>query len=162
MGTKLRSDEELAQTTGDSRNQIHRFIRLNELIPQILEMVDNSVIRDKEMLQVAMRPAVEISYLLAEQQKVILDEMLANDNTPSHDQAIKMRQSADAGKLDENMIRSIMQEMKPNQVEQLKIPKEKISKFFPPEASIQIIEETIVKGLEMLRQRERTRSSGAR
>jgi len=156
------SSAELAEQLNTSKDQIFRYVRLNELIPQILEMVDNSVIRDKDMLQVAMRPAVELSYIPAKQQKVILDEMLANDNTPSHDQAIKMRKLYEAGKLDGGMIQSIMQETKPNQVEQLKIPKERLSKYFPPDATIQVIEETIVRGLEMLRQRERSRSSDAR
>ena len=156
------SSAELAEQLNTSKDQIFRYVRLNELIPQILEMVDNSVIRDKDMLQVAMRPAVELSYIPAKQQKVILDEMLANDNTPSHDQAIKMRKLYEAGKLDGSIIQSIMQETKPNQMEQLKIPKERLSKYFPPDATIQVIEETIVRGLEMLRQRERSRSSDAR
>jgi len=162
VGTKLRSDETLAQTAGDSRNQIHRYIRLNELIPQILDMVDNSIIRDKSNLQIAMRPAVELSYLSPKQQKILLEEMVAGDNTPSHDQAIKMRSSAEEGRLDENMIHSIMQESKPNQVEQFKIPKERISKFFAPDTSAQKIEETIVRALEELRQRERNRNRDAR
>jgi len=165
MANKLKgktSSAELAEQLNTSKDQIFRYVRLNELIPQILEMVDNSVIKDKSMLQVAMRPAVEISHLLAEQQKVILDEMLANDNTPSHDQAIKMRQSADAGTLDEVMIRSIMQETKPNQVEKIKIPMELINKYFEPNTPFQDIEDTIIRGLEMLRKRERSRSSGAR
>ena len=158
----VRTNEELAEAVGESREQIRRYIRLNELIPQMLELVDNSVIRDKNTLQIAMRPAVELSYIPPKQQKLLLDEMLANDNTPSHDQAIKMRKFANDGKLDETMIQSIMQEAKPNQVEQFKIPKERLSKYFKPNASIQFIEDTIVRGLELLRQRERTRSGEAR
>ena len=162
VGTSLRSDEELAQATGDSRNQIHRFIRLNELIPQILEMVDNSVIREKGKLQIAMRPAVELSFIPQKQQKVLHEEMLANDSTPSHDQAIKMRRFAEENKLDNNVIQSIMQETKPNQAEQFRMPRERLSKYFSPEASMQKIEETIIRALEALRQRERTRSGEAR
>jgi len=162
VGTNLRSDEELAQSTGDSRNQIHRYIRLNELIPQILDMVDSSVIRDKSNLQIAMRPAVELSYISAKHQKILLNEMIANDSTPTHDQAIKMRKFADDGKLDENVIQSIMQETKPNQVEQFKIPRERLSKYFTPDTSIQSIEETIIKALDAYRQRERNRNSDAR
>ena len=165
VATKLkgtRTADLVGSKFGDSKDTVHRYVRLNELIPQILEMVDNSVIRDKEMLQVAMRPAVELSHIPVKEQKVILDEMLANDNTPSHDQAIKMRQSADAGTLDEVMIRSIMQETKPNQVEKIKIPMELINKYFEPNTPFQDIEDTIIRGLEMLRQRERSRSSGAR
>ena len=132
-----KSRELLGDKVGESQDQIRRYIRLNELIPQILEMVDNSVIRDKNNLQIAMRPAVELSYIPAKQQKVLLDEMLANDNTPSHDQAIKMRKFAEDNKLDENVIQSIMQETKPNQVEQFKIPRERLSKFFSPDATTQ-------------------------
>ena len=152
----------LGEKVGESQDQIRRYIRLNELIPQILEMVDNSVIRDKNNLQIAMRPAVELSYIPVKQQKVLLDEMLANDNTPSHDQAIKMRKFAEENKLDENVIQSIMQETKPNQVEQFKIPRERLSKYFSPDATTQFIEETIVRALETLRQRERNRSGEAR
>ena len=158
----IRTNEELAVHVGESREQIRRFIRLNELILQILDMVDNSFIRDKDKLQIAMRPAVELSYLTKEQQKILLEEMLANDNTPSHDQAIKMRKLAEDNMLDENVIQSIMQETKPNQVEQFKIPRERLSKFFSPDATTQFIEETIVRALETLRQRERTRSGEAR
>jgi len=165
VGNKLSgktSSAELADTVGESKNQIFRYVRLNELIPQLLEMVDNSVVREKSLLQIAMRPAVELSYIPAKQQKALLDEMLANDNTPSHDQAIKLRKFADAGKLDESVIKSIMQEAKPNQVEHFKMPKEKLSKYFPPDVSIETIEDTIVRALEMLRQKERNRSRDAR
>ena len=162
VGGKSESADILGEQIGESGRQIHRYIRLNELIPQILEMVDNSIIRGKNTLQIAMRPAVELSYIPAKQQKVLLDEMLANDNTPSHDQAIKMRKFAEENKLDENVIQSIMQEAKPNQAEQLRIPRERLNKYFPPETSMQKIEDTIIMGLEMLRQRERTRSNKAR
>jgi len=152
----------LGENVGESQDQIRRYIRLNELIPQILEMVDNSVIREKGKLQIAMRPAVEMSYIPAKQQKVLLEEMFANDNTPSHDQAIKMRKFAENGKLNENIIQSIMQEAKPNQAEQFRMPRERLSRYFSPEASMQKIEETIIRALETLRQRERTRSGEAR
>jgi len=156
------SSVELAEKLNTSKDQIFRYVRLNELIPQILEMVDNSVIRDKNNLQIAMRPAVELSYIPVTQQKLLLREMLSNDNTPSHDQAIKMRKFSEENKLDENVIQSIMQEAKPNQVEQFKMPRERLSKYFAPDASIQIIEDTIVRALESLRQRERSRSGDAR
>jgi len=159
---KLRSSAELAEKLNTSKDQLFRYVRLNELIPQILDMVDNSVIREKNMPQIAMRPAVELSYLTEEQQKILLDEMLANDNTPSHDQAIQMRKSAEKGKLDETMIQSIMQETKPNQVEQFKMPKERLSKYFKSDATVELIEETIIRALESLRQRERSRSGDAR
>lgn len=165
VGNKLpnsTTSAELAEAVGESKNQIFRYVRLNKLIPQILDMVDNSVIRDKINLQIAMRPAVELSYLSTEQQNVLLEEMVAYDSTPSHDQAIKMRKLAEENRLDENVIHCIMREMKPNQVEQFRMPKERIGKFFPPDTPIQKIEDTIIRALEALRQRERNRNDGAR
>jgi len=156
------SSVELAEKLNTSKDQIFRYIRLNELIPQLLDMVDNSIIRDKEKLQIAMRPAVELSHLSAMHQKLLFEEMVISDSTPSHDQTIQMRKSADAGQLDENKIRSIMQETKPNQVEQFKMPRERLSKYFAPDTPIQKIEETIIKALEVLRQRERRRGGDAR
>jgi ParB family chromosome partitioning protein len=147
--TKLRSDEELARMSGESRNQIHRFVRLNELIPQVLKMVDEG--------KIAMRPAVELSYLPPEQQQTLLEEMVSAENTPSHVQAIKMRKFAEEGRLGEDVIHSILQEEKPNQAEQFKIPKERISKFFAPGTPAGKIQETIVKALEYYRQREQQR-----
>ena len=162
VGQKLSgrtSRESLAEQTPDSNTQIQRFIRLNELIPQLLEMVDNAIVRDKNNQQIAMRPAVELSYLPPEQQQLLLEEMVAEDKTPSHEQAIKMRKFADEGRLDGNVIHSIMQEEKPNQVEQFKMPKDKITKFFPAGTPAIKIEETIVKALELWRQRERSRDA---
>jgi len=92
----------------------------------------------------------------------LLEEMVANDCTPSHDQAIQMRKAAEEGKLDEKVIQSIMQETKPNQVEHFKMRVERLSKFFAPNTPAQKIEDTIVRGLELLRERERTRKGEAR
>ena len=156
--TELTSRMLIGEQSGESQDQVRRYIRLTELIPQILEMVDNSVVRDKESPQIALRPAVELSYLSKEHQAELLGEIVAEDKTPSHEQAIKMRRIADEGKLTENVIHSIMQEDKPNQVEHFKLPKDKISRFFAPNTPAQKIEEAIVKGLELLRQRERSRS----
>jgi len=162
VGEKLVSVDMLGEQMGESGRQIHRFIRLNELIPQLLDMVDNSIIRDKSEPQIALRPAVELSYLSKDQQKELLEEIAAEDKTPSHEQAIKMRRLSEEGKLTENVIHSIMQEEKPNQVEQFKMPKDRISRFFPPDTPTQKIEETIVRALEMLRHKERSRSGEAR
>ena len=151
LGTHLRSDEQLAQVSGDSRNQIHRFIRLNDLIPQVLDMVDTG--------KIAMRPAVELSFLPPEQQELLLTTIESEECTPSHIQAMKMRKFAEEGRLNEDVILSIMQEEKPNQVEQFKMPKERINKFFPPGTPAQKIEDTIVKALELWRQRERNRDA---
>ncbi len=157
--TTKTSSAELAEMVGESKNQIFRFVHLNNLIPQILDMVDNAVTKDKSLPQIAMRPAVELSYLSPEHQQALLEEMVSEDCTPSHVQAMKMRSFAEEGRLDENVIHSIMQEEKPNQVEQFKMPKERISKFFPAGTPAQKIEDTIVKALEMYRQRERNRDA---
>ncbi|MDR2087741.1 MAG: ParB/RepB/Spo0J family partition protein [Clostridiales Family XIII bacterium] len=146
VGTNLRSDEELAQMSGDSRNQIHRFIRLTELIPEVLTLVDEG--------KIAMRPAVELSYLPTEAQESLLEAIESEDCTPNHAQAIKMRKFAEEGRLGEDVILSIMQEEKPNQAEQFKIPRERISKFFAPGTPAERIQEIIVKALEYYKQRE--------
>ena len=155
-----RSNLELAAESPDSKTQIQRYIRLTHLIPEILELVDNSVLKDPAMLQIAMRPAVELSYLRKEEQAdlfAIMDEM---DCTPSHAQAIKMRQMSEAKtggeRLAKDALVSIMKEEKPNQKEQFKIPKEKISRFFAPGTPTQKIEDTIVKALELYRKRQRS------
>ena len=149
VGTKLRSDAELAEIVGESRNQIQRYIRLTELIPPILQKVDDG--------KIALSPAVEISYLTAEQQQWLMETMELEDCTPSHAQAIKMKQFAKDGKLTEAVILSIIQEEKPNQKEQLKISKERISKYFPVGTPADKIEDTIIKALELYRKRERAR-----
>lgn len=147
--SKSRSNEELGQKNGDSREQVRRFIRLTELIPSVLDMVDSG--------KIAFRPAVELSYLSKEQQQSLYDTMECEDCTPSLAQAIKMKEFSRDGKLTEEVILSIMQEEKPNQREQFKMPKERISKYFAPGTPAQIIEDTIIKALELYRRRERQR-----
>lgn len=149
------SREVLAANSPDSNTQIQRYIRLTYLIPILLEMVDNSVTKDKELLQIAMRPAVELSYLPENEQHMLLDTMELEDCTPSHAQAIKMRQFSKEGKLTEEVICSIMQEEKPNQKEQFRMPKDRINRFFAPGTPAQKIEDTIVKALELYRKRQR-------
>ena len=144
-----RSNEELASSSPDSRSQIQRYIRLTELIPTVLDMVDNG--------KIAFRPAVELSYLSKEQQQSLYDTMECEDCTPSLAQAIKMKDFSRDGKLTEEVILSIMQEEKPNQREQFKMPKERISKYFAPGTPAQRIEDTIIKALELYRRRERQR-----
>ena len=143
------SVEILGEAVGESRSQIQRYIRLTELITPILDMVDEG--------KIAMRPAVELSYLPKEQQQVLFDTMELEDCTPSHAQAIKMRKFAEAGKLNEDVILSIMTEEKPNQVEQFKIPKKRIDKYFSPGTTPKQMEDTIIKALELYRRRERGR-----
>ena len=119
-----RSNEELAASSPDSRSQIQRYIRLTELIPPVLDMVDSG--------KIAFRPAVELSYLSKEQQQSLYDTMECEDCTPLLAQAIKMKEFSRDGKLSAEVILSIMQEEKPNQREQFKMPKERISKYFAP------------------------------
>ena len=147
--------QQIGKDSGDSQPQIYRYIRLTNLIPELLEMVDNSVLKEKDKLQMALRPAVELSYLTEDEQKALLETMTIDDCTPSHAQAIKMRNFSEKGKLNADVILSIMQEEKPNQVEQFKMPKDRISKFFSPGTPAQKIEDTIVKALEMYRRRQR-------
>ena len=149
--SKSRSNEELGQKNGDSREQVRRFIRLTELIPPVLDMVDSG--------KIAFRPAVELSYLSKEQQQSLYDTMECEDCTPSLAQAIKMKEFSRDGKLTEEVILSIMQEEKPNQREQFKKPKERISKYFAPGTPAQKIEDTIIKALELYRRRERQRDT---
>lgn len=155
VGAKFRSDEELANNAPDSARQIQRYIRLTRLIPEILDLVDNSVLKEKDILQIALRPAVELSYLTEKEQQDLFEIMESEDCTPSHAQAIKMRQFSQEGRLDANVLLSIMQEEKPNQVEQFKMPKERISKFFSPGTPAKKMEDTIVKALELYRKRQR-------
>ena len=150
-----KSRDILAEQSGESHEQIRKYIRLTNLIPELLDMVDNSVLKEKEKLQMALRPAVELSYLTEDEQKALLETMTIDDCTPSHAQAIKMRSFSEKGKLNADVILSIMQEEKPNQVEQFKMPKDRISKFFSPGTPAQKIEDTIVKALEMYRRRQR-------
>ena len=153
LGT--RSNEELASQSPDSKTQIQRYIRLTNLIPELLDMVDNSVLKEAGKLQMALRPAVELSYLSEAEQTALLEVMEGEIRTPSHAQAIKMRSISEQGKLNPDVILSIMQEEKPNQVEQFKMPKARIAKFFPAGTPAQKIEDTIVKALELYRKRER-------
>ena len=139
----------LGEQVGESQDQIRRYIRLTELIKPILDMVDDK--------KIALRPAVEMSYLSQDQQEMLLDTMQLQDCTPSHAQAIKMRKFAEEGRLNEDVIFSIMSEEKGNQKEQFRIPRERINKYFSPGASAKQIEDTIIKALELYRKRERSR-----
>ena len=143
------SAEILGQQVGESKDTVRRYIRLTELITPILDMVDSG--------KIAIRPAVELSYLPKEQQTILLDTMQLEGCTPSHAQAIKMRKFADEGRLNEDVILSILSEEKGNQKEQFRMPKQRISKYFSPGTPAKQMEDTIVKALEMYRKRERGR-----
>ena len=143
-----KSREILANNSPDSNTQIQRYIRLTYLISPLLGMVDEN--------KIAMRPAVELSYLPENEQRMLHETMELEDCTPSHAQAIKMRRFSEEGKLSEEVILSIIQEEKPNQKELFRMPRERINKFFPAGTPVQKIEDTIVKALEMY-QRHRQR-----
>lgn len=145
----LRTNEALGKEVGESRETIRRYIRLTELIPEILEMVDDK--------KISMRPAVELSYLPKEEQEILYDTMESEACTPSHAQAIKIRKFSAEGRLNEDVLLSIITEEKPNQVEQWKIPKNRLKKYFPSGTSQQKMEETIIKALELYRKREKSR-----
>lgn len=151
----MKSRDILAEQTGESHEQVRKFIRLTELIPEILDLVDNSALKEKDKLQIALRPAVELSYLTEQEQHDLYETMTTEDCTPSHVQAMKMRKFSEEGRLNMDVIFSIMQEEKPNQKEQFKIPRERISKYFAPGTPAQKIEDTIIKALEFYRKRQR-------
>ena len=148
LAQKLTSRAELGKVVGESQDQVRRYIRLTYLLPEILDMVDDG--------KIALRPAVELSYLAEKEQHFLLDTMFSEDCTPSHAQAIKIRKFSQEGKLNPDVILSIMQEEKPNQKEQIKIPKERISRYFAPGTPAQKIEDTIIKALELYRKRQRS------
>ena len=140
LAQKLNSRAELGKTVGESQDQVRRFIRLTYLIPELLELVDNG--------KMALRPAVELSYLPEQEQRTLLETIECEECTPSFAQAMKLRKFSQEGKLNEDVILSIMQEEKPNQKEQFRMPKERISRFFAPGTPVQKMEDTIVKALE--------------
>ncbi|MBQ9030673.1 MAG: ParB/RepB/Spo0J family partition protein [Parasporobacterium sp.] len=147
---KLRSGQDLATSTGESQAQIYRYIRLNELIPDILDMVDEG--------RIAMRPAVELSYLSENEQENLLESMDYADATPSHAQAIKMKEFSKNGKLTPEVIESIMSEEKPNQKEKINLSYSQARKFIPASVPYEKTADYIYKALEYYqRHRERMR-----
>lgn len=145
------SREILAEQAGESHEQIRKYIRLTLLVPELLQMVDDG--------KIAFSPAVEFSYLKEQEQRSLLDTMELEDCTPSVAQAKKLKQFSQDGKLTDEVILSIMQEDKPNQKEQFKMPKERISKYFAPGTPAQKIEDTIIMALELYRKRQRNREA---
>lgn len=155
LGPKLRANEELAQKVKESQTQIKRYIRLTYLSKELLEYVDNN--------KIALRPAVEISYLTQEEQQSLLYYIQLNDCTPSHDQTIRMRKMHDDDTLSDDTIRNIMEEEKPNQVEKFRITKNRIEKFFKPSTSAKEMENEIIKALEYYqRYKNRNKNRGER
>ena len=152
VGQKLLSVEKVAEDAGESRNQIKRYIRLTYLIPELLAMVDDG--------KIAFNPAVEISYLSKDEQRILLDAMDLNDCTPSHAQSIRLKKLSQEGSLDSQIIYGVMSEEKPNQKEQIKFKRDDFKKYFPPNYTDEQMRKDILKGLELLRkQRERNRDT---
>ena len=140
METKLRTDEIIAQEAGESRNQIQRYIRLTELIPELLQLVDEN--------RIAFRPAVELSYLTEDEQRDLLDTIDSEEATPSLSQAMRMKKLSQEGTLDMDTIFEIMTEQKANQTEKIKLSMDRFEKYFPRGTSPKRIEETIIAALE--------------
>ena len=147
VGTHLRTDEIVAREAGESRNQVQRYVRLNELTDELLEFVDEG--------KIGLRPAVELSFLQEEEMRDLVDFIDNEGVFPSHAQTIRMKELSREGALDTDKINEIMSEEKPNQKEKLKIPLERIEKFFAAGTSYQQMEDTIVKALALYRQRQK-------
>lgn len=149
--TKLRTDDKVAQGFGVGRMTVQRFIRLTELIPPILQMVDEG--------KIALTPAVELSFLKKDEQENLFATMESEEATPSLSQAQRMKSMSQSGQLDMDMIFSIMTEEKENQKETLKINTSKLKKYFPKDTTPKQMEETIIRLLERELQRKRSRDS---
>lgn len=155
LGQKLNSIQQISKESDDSVKQIQRFIRLTNLIDPLLDLVDEN--------KIAMRPAVEISYLSSKEQVVLYESIQLNECTPTHDQAIRLRKLHDSHELSSDKIEKIMTEEKPNQVEKVRISKSRINKFFSPKTSTKEIEDEIIKALEFYqRYKNRKRDREAR
>ena len=135
-----KSSDELADKTGESKNQIYRYVRLTNLVPELLEFVDEGRIK--------MRPAVELSYLDEDCQRDVVDEIDMNDATPSHDQTIRMRKFFDEGKLTTEAIQAIMSEEKPNQKEKIVLRGDRVRQLIPKNIPISQTEDFVCKALE--------------
>ena len=146
----MRSNEILGNEIGESREQIRRYVRLTNLVPELLEFVDEGRIK--------MRPAVEMSYLNEDCQRDIVDEIDMNDATPSHAQAIRMRKFFDEGKLTTEVIQAIMTEEKPNQKEKILMRGDRVRQLIPNSIPLSKTEEYVCKALEHYAAYQRKRS----
>ena len=152
LGEKLLSVTQVSKDSDDSERQIQRYIRLTYLIPELLSMVDDN--------KIAFNPAVEISYLDRDEQLTLLDAINMNDCTPSHAQSIRLKKMSQDGLLTADGVYAVLSEEKPNQREQIKLPRDELRKYFPQNYSDEQIKRDILKGLELLkRQRERNRDA---
>ena len=144
-----RKDEILGEQVGESREQIRRYIRLNNLIPELLQLVDDTVLKDKRSaLTMGLRPAVELSYLSKDDQELVYEEITYEDLTPSHVQAKRIRELGEKGELDSDVLESIFLEQKPNQAKMLSFNEERIRKVLPKDIKDYKIEDFIIKAIE--------------
>lgn len=144
-----RKDEILGKQVGESREQIRRYIRLNNLIPELLQLVDDTVLKDKRSaLTMGLRPAVELSYLSKDNQELVYEEITYEDLTPSHVQAKSIRELGEKGELDSDILESIFLEQKPNQAKRLSFNEERIRKVLPKDIKDYKIEDFIIKAIE--------------
>ena len=139
LGTKLRTDELLAQNSSDSRNQIQRYIRLTHLIPDILKLVDEG--------KIALTPAVELSYLQPSEQEMLFSVMDSDEVTPSLSQARRLRRMSEEQTFTDDAVLQLLSEVKGNQVEYVKVPVDKLRSFFRPGTSVKQMTETLVKAM---------------
>ena len=153
LGEKLLTVEKVGLDSGDSKNQVLRYIRLTELIPEILQMVDEG--------KIALTPAVELSYLTKQEQQDLLETMESEDCTPSLSQAIQMKRLSQSGELDIDRIFDILREPKANQIDKISFRTEELRKYFPKGYTAAQMTRDILKGLELMKQR-RDRSRDAR
>lgn len=144
-----RKDEILGEQVGESREQIRRYIRLNNLIPELLQLLDDTVLKDKRSaLTMGLRPAVELSYLSKDDQELVYEEITYEDLTPSHVQAKKIRELGEKGELDSDVLESIFLEPKPNQKNRISLNEERIRKVLPKDIKDYKIEDFIIKAIE--------------
>ena len=146
--TKFRSDDLIGEEHGESGRQVQRYIRLTYLIPELLDMVDNSEIKNKELPSIALTPAVELSYLKESEQKTLAEYIDFNLSTPSHAQAIQLRELSQKGLLAQETIDNIMNKEKPNQILQFKIKEEKLYKVLPKNIERDKVEDFVLKACE--------------
>ena len=146
--TKFRSDDLIGEEHGESGRQVQRYIRLTYLIPKLLDMVDNSEIKNKELPSIALTPAVELSYLKESEQKTLAEYIDFNLSTPSHAQSIQLRELSQKGLLAQETIDNIMNKEKPNQILQFKIKEEKLYKVLPKNIERDKVEDFVLKACE--------------
>jgi len=154
VAAKSRSDDLIASEFGMSGDTVRRYVRLTNLIPEILQMVDEG--------RIAFTPAVELSYLTDNEQRCLLDAMDDEDKTPSYSQSVRIKKMSQTGQLSDEAISAIMREDKPNQVERIKLPAERVRSYFPGSYTPKQMEETIFRLLENWQRQQQRKKNDAR